>query len=662
MKQIKRIIALSMLASCLSWNMSAKPLLPAVFSDNMVLQQQTKVPVWGQASKGKEVRIVSSWDGKTTTTKADADGNWKTELSTPSAGGPYTLTISDGKEIKLSNVMIGEVWVCSGQSNMEMPVKGWGHVMNFQQEIDNANYPNIRLYQVKKTVSPAPLTQGENTMGGWKNCDPQTVENFSAVAYFFARELSQKLNVPVGVIDVTWGGTVAEAWTSAGALNLMPEFQEKVALAQKTEKNPAEAVKVYNAMMSDWEKEVQNKDKGYKEGQPLWATSNLDASAWGTVQVPGYIEKQVNPNFDGFIWLRREIELSDDWLKRDLKIELNVIDDDDITFFNGQEIGRTVGVSTERHYTVPRALLKSGKNVLTVRINDTGGESGIYGNPDKIYAESGKLKMPLTGEWKQNIGAYKNTIPSQPQSFLTNPNYPTVLYNGMLRPLIPFAMKGAIWYQGESNADRAYQYRDLFPLMIRDWRTQWNKDFPFYFVQLANYRQRADKPEESAWAELREAQTGTLTLENTGMAVTIDIGDAEDIHPKNKQEVGRRLSLAALNRTYGKENTYSGPIYSGMCLKRQAIEISFNHTDGQLIAQGGVLKGFTVAGLDHVFYPAKAEIKDNKVIVSSDKVPYPVAVRYGWANNPECTLYNKAGLPASPFRTDDWAGVTMGQK
>lgn len=663
MKKIKRCAALFLLASSFGWNISAKPVLPAVFSDNMVLQQQTQVPIWGQAAKGKKVIITASWDGKTYTALADTEGNWKTEIQTPTAGGPYTIRISDGKEVKLTNVMIGEVWICSGQSNMEMPLKGWGKVMNYQQEIDNANYPDIRLYQVKKTVSPIPLTAGESTMGGWQNCAPQTVEEFSAVAYFFARELNRKLNVPVGVIDVTWGGTPAESWTSVETLNILPEFPDKTALIQKAQEDMPGAMAIYNRMMDEWETEVRKKDRGYEDKQPLWAGVDFDASTWGKIQLPGFIEEQVDPNFEGTIWLRREVELSDGWLKRNLKVELNCIDDDDITFFNGQEIGRTYGIGTVRHYTVPRSVLRKGKNVLTIRLGDTGGNSGIPGDPSMLYITNGKDKISLAGEWQQKISIFnKNEVPQQPLSFQTCQFYPTVLYNGMLHPLIPFAMKGVIWYQGEANADRAYQYRDLFPLMIRDWRTQWNKDFPFYFVQLASFMQRTDQPEESAWAELREAQTQALNLENTGMAVTIDIGDANDIHPKNKQEVGRRLSLIALNQTYGKENAYSGPIYNHIQLRNNEIEVYFEHIDGQLVAQGGELKGFTIAGADHKFHPATARIVNDKVVVSSDKVPFPVAVRYGWANNPDCNLYNKAGLPASPFRTDDWPGVTIYNK
>ncbi|WP_455584198.1 sialate O-acetylesterase [Bacteroides sp.] len=652
---MRKVVIFTIAAMSFCWNTSAKPVLPAVFSDNMVLQQQTQVPIWGQADKGKTVKVIPSWDEKTYTVSTDAQGNWKLEIPTPKAGGPYEISISDGKSIKLSNVMIGEVWICSGQSNMEMPLKGWGKVQNFQQEIDNANYPNIRLYQVKKTISPIPLTTGESTMGGWQNCSPQTVEEFSAVAYFFARELTQKLNVPVGVIDVTWGGTPAESWTSVEALQRMSDFAPQVSMIQKAQEDMPGAMAIYNRQIDEWEAQVRSKDAGYDGKQPLWADIAYDDASWGTIQLPGLLEEQVDPAFEGFIWLRREIDLSDEWLKRDLKIELNYIDDDDITFFNGEEIGRTYGVATARHYTVPRNLLRKGKNVLTIRLGDTGGNSGVLGDPAMLYATNGKKKISLAGEWKQHISIFnKNEVPQQPQSFQASQIYSTVLYNGMLHPLIPFEMKGVIWYQGEANSDRAYQYRDLFPLMIRDWRNQWNKNFPFYYVQLASFMARADKPEESAWAELREAQTRTLELEDTGMAVTIDIGDANDIHPKNKQEVGRRLSLIALNQAYGKTNSYSGPLYSHMCMKNNEIELSFNYTEGQLIAKGGALKGFTIAGVDHKFYPATARIVDNKVIVSSEQVPYPVAVRYAWANNPECNLYNKAGLPASPFRTDDW--------
>jgi sialate O-acetylesterase len=297
--------------------------------------------------------------------------------------------------------------------------------------------------------------------------------------------------------------------------------------------------------------------------------------------------------------------------------------------------------------------VKKGKAVISIRVTDTGGGGGIYGDEAKIFLASDEAgKISLSGEWKYKQAVNFREFPS-PQS-IRNPNRPTVLYNAMIHPLIPYAMQGAIWYQGESNADRAYQYRELFPLMIRDWRKAWNRDFPFYFVQLANYMERKNEPQESDWAKLREAQLQTLNLENTGMAVIIDIGDAKDIHPKNKQEVGRRLALAAEANTYKQKNDFSGPIYRGYKIEGNKIKLSFNYAEGLKSNDGKALTGFAIAGPDHVFHWANAVIEGSEVVVNSPEIKFPVAVRYAWANNPECNLHNGANLPASPFRTDDW--------
>lgn len=639
----------------LSVSLFAEIKLPAMFTDNMVLQQQTDAPIWGKASPGKEVKVTTSWDNRTYTVKADADGSWKIAMKTPAYGGPYTVTITDGKKLVLNNVMIGEVWICSGQSNMEMPLAGWGEVLNFKQEIADANFPNIRLLQVKKKTSYVPQSDLVLQNGGWQVCSPATVPEFSSVAYFFGRNLHQNMNnIPIGLIDASWGGTIAEAWTSNDALESMPYFAKTV--SEKKGLSDAEAEKKYLAIYGAWEEQVMKADKGFSNGDPVWASLEANDADWKDMALPGLWEGNGLGEFDGIVWFRKTIEIPDNWAGKKLELSLGAVDDEEVTYFNGVKIGSTSGYNVNRVYTIPANLVKKGKAVITVRVLDTGGGGGFGGSAPEMYLRPEKNGTPLSlaGNWKYNAVINFSNFPPLPPA-LGNPNQPSVLFNAMIHPIIPFPIKGAIWYQGESNADRGYQYRELFPLMIRDWRKQMKNDIPFYFVQLANFMERKAEPQESNWAELREAQLQTLQLDNTGMAVTIDIGEAYDIHPKNKQDVGIRLALAARANTYGQNIPYSGPIYRSYSINDNKIRVSFTNTDGGLkIKDGQTLKGFTIAGPDHKFYNADAVISGNDVIVSSSNVPYPVAVRYAWADNPDCNLHNGAGLPASPFRTDDW--------
>jgi sialate O-acetylesterase len=633
--------------------------LPPLFSDNMVFQQNAEAPIWGTSAPGQKVEVNTSWDGRTIKVKADAKGAWKATLQTPSAGGPYVVTIDDGSKITLRNVLVGEVWICSGQSNMEMPMAGWGKVMNYEQEVRNADHDQIRLFQVKKETSVRPRKAVHPVTKGWAVCAPATVEEFSSVAYFYARELQRKLHVPVGVVDVTWGGTIVEAWTSESSLRSLSDFTDRLNFLKIVSSDTAVLEKSYRAKLRECHQEMISRDLGFRKTEPVWADPALKDSSWGEITLPSRLEETCLPDFNGVVWLRREIELKGDFLSGDLQLSLGPIDDDDICYFNGVEIGRTFGYGLNRLYTVPKRCLREGRNVLSVRVVDTGGDGGIYGEKRLLYLTDGTSFLRLAGPWKYRVGIEKSRMPVIPVSLVSNPNFPTLLFNAMVNPLVPFAMRGVIWYQGESNASRAYQYRRLFPLLIRDWRKQWQKDFPFYYVQLANFKQRSEQPCESDWAELREAQLRTLQVKNTGMAVTIDIGDANDIHPKNKQEVGRRLSLIALANNYGFRIPFSGPLNRGFQIRADSIEIKFDHTEGGLIAKDGELKGFTLAGTDRRFHPAKAVIRGNRVVVSSDRVKVPVAVRYAWESNPECSLYNGSGLPASPFRTDRWPGVTV---
>lgn len=649
----------------LSANLYSQIQLPAIFTDNMVLQQQSNTPFWGKAAPGEEIKIIPSWNKKEYKSVSDAVGNWKIQLETPVAGGPYEILISGKKTIRIKNVLIGEVWLCSGQSNMEMPLAGWGKVANYEKEISTADYPNIRLLQVEKATSLTPVSDVKVSGDSWQVCSPATIPEFSATAYFFGRSLYQKLGVPIGLIHSSWGGTPAEAWTSAGSLQLMPDFKSTI---DEINTIPQDA-EIRNALCKKkqmkYDQELMAKDFGYKDNSAIASTLAYDDTDWKNMNLPGLWENSGLPDFDGLVWFRRTIDIPAEWANKKLHLSLGTVDDNEITYFNGVEIGRTNGYSTDRNYLVPANLVKKGKAVITVRVMDTGGEGGFYGEKEKLYLKPakpvGKLaKLDLSGNWKYKVALNMKEIPPLPWLYTDNSSNPTSLYNAMIHPLIPYTIKGAIWYQGEANEARGYQYRTLFPLLINDWRTQWGINFPFYFVQLANFRQAKEQPSESDWAEVREAQLGALRLENTGMVVTIDIGDANDVHPKNKQEVGSRLALIAATKTYNGNNAYSGPIYESYRVEGNKVRVNFAYTDtGLKIKDGTVLKGFSIAGPDRKFYWANAVIDGNTVVVNSPEVPFPLAVRYAWANNPDCNLYNGAGLPASPFRTDDWPGITF---
>ncbi|MDE7127541.1 MAG: sialate O-acetylesterase [Bacteroidales bacterium] len=470
-------------------SLCAKVKMPAMFSDNMVLQRETSAPMWGTSDKGKTVKVKTSWDGRIYRACVQPDGRWSLSVETPKAGGPYIITVDDGDRTVFSNVMIGEVWLCSGQSNMEMPLNGWSWIYDYEKEIAAADYPGIRLLQAEHVTALVPQDEIAARNGGWETCTPESIEKFSATAYFFGRDILESCDVPVGLIHSSWGGTNIESWISAEALCRMEDFRDRV----------------------EW-----------------------------------------------------------------------------ISSFSSKEDMRQ--------------------------------------------------RMEADGTADRSNDA----------------NLETTLYNAMIHPIVPYAIRGAIWYQGENNASRAYQYRDLFPLLINSWRQDWGYEFPFYFVQLASYMERKDTPSESSWAELREAQAMTLAVENTGMAVVIDKGDTYDIHPKDKATVGRRLALLARAETYGEEIMCSGPLFESYSIEGTKISVSFKYAEGLASSDGKPLKGFAIAGPDKVFHWADAVIDGCKVVVSSPDVKYPLAVRYAWADNPECNLVNASGLPASPFRTDGW--------
>lgn len=645
------LLCLSLLACASSY---AKVVLPAYFTDNMVLQQKSKVTFQGKAAPGKTLKVTTGWDNEVYVTKVLPDGTWNVDINTPTAGGPYTLTFTDGKKLQLKNVMVGEVWFCSGQSNMEMPVAGWGKVMNYEQEIAEANYSSIRLFQVKKNTSVAPLSDIESTMGGWQECSSATIPEFSALAYFYARSLWKELKVPVGVIDCTWGGTPAEAWTSHETLRQVLGFREEMDKMERLGFDAGSLNQAYSQEYAQWQSLFTERDKGMVNGAPCWAESGQDETEWQTMSLPGYWESRGLKGFDGITWFRFSLEIPVEWEGESLTLRLGMIDDEDITYFNGVEVARGSGFMTPRTYTIPAEQVKAGKAVLAIRVSDFGGEGGIHGNTEDFYAEVNGKRISLAGDWKYRVGLSLKGFPPAPVSPTQSSSYPTVLFNAMVKPWTAFPVKGVIWYQGEANVGRAEQYGDLFPALIADWRRQWQNDFPFYFVQLANFMESKEIQPDSEWAALREAQTKALKLDRVGMAVTIDIGLANDIHPKNKQEVGRRLALVALADSYGKKVCSSGPVFQNYTIKGNKMELDFGQGQDGFQIKGTILKGFTIAGPDHVFYPAEATVQEGKIILSSPKVSVPLAARYGWADNPNCNLYGKNGLPVAPFRTDSW--------
>ena len=629
-------------------------ILPKIFCANMVLQRNKLIPVWGWADANEKITI--QFNKQTKSTVAGKNGKWLIKLNVEKAGGPYELVVSGKNTIKLSNILVGEVWICSGQSNMEMPIEGWGKINNYEQEISAANYPEIRHIKIPNNISS--LLQDDIPSGEWKICTPQTAGDFTAAGYFFARELYNKLKVPVGLINTSWGGTMVETWISRKAFEQSDEFKNMIATMPVLNLDSL-AKERKDAMMKKVEAlqgPLVNKDIAI-----TWSDANIDDSKWSQMNLPGLWEQKGLDDLDGVVWFRRSINISSADAGKEAILELAMIDDNDITFVNGVKVGATNSYNTKRKYIIPAGVLKEGKNSIAIRVEDTGGGGGVYGDQADMKITIDNKPASLAGDWLYRIESINQSTSVAPN------DYPALLYNAMLNPLIPYAMRGAIWYQGEANAGRAYQYRQAFPLMITDWRRHWGAgDFPFYFVQLASFNAaNGNSKNGSTWAELREAQTLTLSLPNTGMVVTTDIGNATDIHPKNKQDVGKRLAAIALQNVYQINIISSGPMYQSIQIAGNMVTVSFKNVGSGLIAKSkdGNLSGFEIAGEDKIFYYATAFIKNNKVVVSCDSVRYPIAVRFGWADDAgDDNLFNKEGFPAAPFRTDKWKGITEGAK
>jgi sialate O-acetylesterase len=627
---------------------SADVRVPAIFSDHMVVQRRSEVPIWGWADPHERVTLSAPWVNAALDTTADDRGRWRIVVQTPDASGPFDLEIAGRNRVKISDVWIGEVWVCSGQSNMEWPLAA---ADGGPEEAKAADVPRLRLFNVENTIAAG---ERDDCRGQWSVCSPQTVGRFSAVAYFFARRLQGELDVPIGLIETDWGGTPAEAWTSEAGLTRFPEFADSLKTLARMRESAGDLEQERARATEAWHASLAARDAGIAG---LWMESGTDVSGWESLPVPGAWSGKLG-SFDGILWTRREFALPPDWAGHELVLEMGAIDDADDTFINGKLIGGrwdAAAFAEARRYTIPSTAVHAGENTIAIRILDTGGPGGVNGAPRLTLA--GHPPISLSGEWKCRVGAPLADLPRRPASRDLTPNTPTSLFNGMIAPIAGYAIRGGIWYQGEANVDRAFQYCSLFPAMIADWRRRWGRgDFPFYYVQIAPFGYRGDRGQA---AELREAQLMALSTANTGMAVTMDIGNPGDIHPRNKRDVGNRLALIALAGTYGKTGIEcSGPTYLEMRVEGDKARLRFDHAAG-LTAGGGSLQHFMVAGDDQKFANATAAIDGESVVVSSPSVPHPVAVRYCWGASDEGTLVNGAGLPASSFRTDAWRGLTQ---
>ena len=651
-KQLTLLMLMLIIAAA---DLTAEVKLPKVIGSNMVLQRNREVSIWGWADAREKVTVA--FNGQEAQVRAGKDGTWMVVLQPMQAGGPFEMVIEGKNTITLQNILVGDVWVCSGQSNMEWSVQNSD---NPETEIAAAVHPEIRLFTVPKNIQFMPAD--DIPSGEWSVCSPETIPGFSAVGYFFGREVHRETGVPVGLISSNWGGTNVETWTSREMSQTDPVMRDAVATIENV--SPEELQARVQRERKEFIASLGGLEAGIVNDEPVWANPSLDLSAWKEMKVPGVWEDAGLGGLDGVVWYRRTITLSEEQANQDALLKLGPIDDSDRTWINGQEVGSTMeAYATEREYKIAAAVLTPGVNTVVVRIEDYRGNGGFWGSPDAMVLQSSAGNTSLSGTWKYRVSSADFSVNTA--NNISPNSKPTLLFNGMIHPLLNFEVLGAVWYQGESNAGQAYRYRTLFPNLIKDWRNHWNNpDLGFYFVQLANFRAAKDQPAESDWAELREAQTMTLELPHTGMAVAIDIGEADDIHPRNKQDVGKRLARAALHDTYGKDIAWSGPVLQKFTIDGPTVVLQFDPMDSELVVRDryGYVKGFAIAGADRVFHWAKGVQYGNNIYLRSDAVDAPVAVRYAWADNPDdANIYNAEGLPAIPFRTDEWPGVTAGK-
>lgn len=635
------IVLLALLALAAPLPAWAKLELPLLFSDGAVLQRDQPMRVHGQAQAGASVEVA--FDGRQARAVADKNGHWNATLPAHAAGGPFELVVqADGERRVMRDVLVGDVWLASGQSNMEWPVS---QAANAQAEIAAANEPSIRHFKVPKSWAGQP--QAQLAGGAWKAASPQTVGDFSAVAYYFARELRARTSVPIGIINSSWGGSSIEAWTDAASQGL--DAQAIARQGRQREASDALALAATHARLARW-------GQGDADDK-RWQEAGVDDRDWDRIAVPGLWEGGGYNGMDGVAWYRTSFTLTAAEAAAGVTIGVGRIDDTDVTWVNGQQVGETqMQYNLPRVYAVPSAALHAGVNQVAVRVSDFGGGGGIHGQAGELFVQpQGAPKRALDGEWKFRPARVSVALVDDKNQL------PALLYNAMIHPLQPYALRGVIWYQGEANADtraEALRYRQQFPALIAQWRRQWNAPaLPFLWVQLANFVSGADTATDSPWALLRESQSMALALPATAQAVTIDIGNPADIHPLDKQGVGHRLALAARQVAYGETLVHTGPIYRAAVFEGREVRVGFEPSASALAARGGgdAAHGFELAGADRRFHPASATLQGDVVVVTSEAVAQPQAVRYAWRDNPEhADLINRDGLPASPFRSDTW--------
>ncbi len=673
MKKILIIISLVFLGckSKTSSNFSVNNL----FSNHMVLQQDAMVNIWGKAKEGSEIIVSTSW-GEKISTFADKDGNWLTPVQTPEFDNKsHKVVIRSSKNtIEIKDVVLGEVWLASGQSNMEMPMKGFKYarvhelIEGADQEISNATFPKIRMFTVERVIAYSPV---DNVQGKWVVCTPKSVNDFSAVAYFFGKKIHQELNVPVGLIHSSWGGSPAESWVRNDFIEKIKGFENtserlQIAMDPNTDYNRWVAnhsfVKRNDLIGVDEFKWVEEKNKDF-------IVNNFNDDSWIETNTQGVIKAFEKDDFNGVGWIRQKINI-DEMSNKELVFDIGETDDLYTVFINGEMIGRKEywGFASTK-YKFNSDVLKKGENTVSIRFIDVWGNGGLDPDPRRGIYSGDKKIISLSEQWKLNIICYQTSgdfyilktigekiaIPS-PNRMPHSPHSPTTLYNGMIAPLSKYSLKGFIWYQGESNQGRAEQYKTLFPAVIDSWRSQWaNENLPFYYAQIApfgGYDNRTESSDRITSAELRESQMLTMKKSNVGMAITTDLGDPKSIHPPKKKEVGDRLALWALNKDYNfKDLVHSGPIYKSVDFNNGKALVSFDYADSGLYCPDDKIEHFEIAGRDKKYYPAESKIIGNKIMLWSDEVKKPYSVRLGWKNYFEMNLFNKEGLPASSFRS-----------
>ena len=630
---------------------TAKPLpfVSPLFGDNMVLQRGKANVMWGWSEPGDHIQIKIG--EQTASAVAGADRRWQVKIQPPPAGGPYIIKITGRETVELHNVLVGDVWLCGGQSNMQLPLR---FARNGPEEVKAANYPDIRFFSV--TGHPA-YRHSDVIEGTWKVVSPETADWISAVGYYFARKLQHEIHVPIGLVVDALGGTPAEAWTSADTLRPLHDFDVPLAEVQRL---AAERAPEYGNYVMHWYDEY---DIGLKGN---WAAPELDDSTWKSIDIPGGFSGLGVPDTPAVAWFRKEIVLPDPLPEGRAVLFLGSVERMDTAYVNGKFVGASAWVENPRVYPLGEGLLKPGRNILAIRVLKTKPDGGFLGKPEELHLMLGdKSSIPLAGQWKGKLSVDARPPQLLPIAYENWPVMPAVLYEGMLKPIAPLSITGALWYQGEQNSPRGFQYRRILPVMIADWRKLFGQgDFPFYIVSLPAFKPRSATPVDGdEWTETRESQALTAaSVPNSCLAVTIDTGDADNIHAKDKQPVGERLALCALANHYGKKVVDSGPTLKSVDRHPGAIRLHFAHTDGGLVVKGTKLEEFAIAGEDRKWYWADAQIKGKTILVSSPLVPSPKEVRYAWQSNPAATLFNGAGLPAGPFRTDTWPGITESQR